>query len=260
MSPEALRAFLVDAVRDVAPGIVSSFGRTGGLRFKYGHEAITRVDGEVEKALTARIRERFPSHRIIGEEEGASGPREAAIRWTIDPIDGTLNYALGIPFFSTAMAVIEDERIVAGVVHDPLRQECFVAVAGHGAWCNDEALSVSDRDRAGEAIASTQSSRRGRFVRDDAIQLRVRRAFLKTRRLGSIALELAYVAAGRFDALLASKGEPQNLYDVAAGVLLVQEAGGRVGDGLGDLFREGSHELVASNGHLHEEILELVRP
>ena len=107
MSPEALCAFLVDAVRDVAPGIVSSFGRTGGLRFKYGHEAITRVDGEVEKALTARIRERFPSHRIIGEEEGASGPREAAIRWTIDPIDGTLNYALGIPFFSTAMAVID---------------------------------------------------------------------------------------------------------------------------------------------------------
>jgi myo-inositol-1(or 4)-monophosphatase len=254
----SLREFLTKSLRAVAPELRDTFGHTGELRFKHGREAITPVDGAVEARLTAVIREAYPTHRVVGEEAGASGPSQAETAWYIDPIDGTLNYSLGVPLFSTSVAVLQRGVAVAGAVLDPLRDECFSAARGGGAWCNDQRLAVSRRDRTAEAIASTQSSRSGRFVRDRSILNAVSMAFLKTRRLGSIALELSYVAAGRFDALVASKSTEQNLYDVAAGLLLVEEAGGRVSNGRGEDFREGDCELVVSNGLLHDEILELV--
>jgi myo-inositol-1(or 4)-monophosphatase len=256
--PRSLREFLIRSLRTVAPEVRDAFGHTGELRFKHGREAITPVDGAVEARLTAVIHEAYPTHRVVGEEAGASGHAGAETAWYIDPIDGTLNYSLGVPLFSTSVAVLRRGVAVAGAVLDPLRDECFSAARGGGAWCNDQRLAVSRRDCAAEAIASTQSSRSGRFVRDRSILNAVTLAFLKTRRLGSIALELSYVAAGRFDALVASKSTEQNLYDVAAGLLLVEEAGGRVSNGRGEEFGEGDCELVVSNGLLHDEILELV--
>lgn len=258
-SPARLRRFLRELLPGTRPLIVGSLGETGELRFKRGHEAITEVDARVEAWLRKRILAAFPDHRVVGEEQGEVGDDDASTRWHVDPIDGTLNYAVQIPLFSCSVGVWHRGRGVAGAVYDPLRDELFSAALGEGAFVGEEHLGVSDRSTVGEAIASTQSARSGRFVRDPRILSAVQRAFMKTRRLGSIALELAYVAAGRFDALLASKREPQNLYDVAAGMLLVEEAGGRVTNGRGEPFREGDNELVASNGHLHEEILQLLR-
>lgn len=259
-SSEALRAFIADLLGEVAPYVAERFGRTGPLRFKSGREAVTDVDIYVENHIARRILERFPEHGVQGEELGQSGSAGAAWQWHVDPVDGTLNYSLGIPILSTALAVVHDGEPVAGGIVDPLRGELFSAARGGGAFLGDSPVSVSDRRELSKAIVSLQSSRTGLFVREKELLHLMQVEPMKTRRLGSIALELAYVAAGRFDLLLAGKKVPQNLYDVLAGVLLVEEAGGRVTDASGAPFAAGSIELIASNGHVHDEVLGLVKP
>jgi len=258
-SPAGLRSFTRELLLAVAPAVAAGFGSTGPLRFKGGREAITDVDAQVEQELIARIRSRYGGHQISGEELGTHGGDEDW-KWHIDPIDGTLNYSVGIPFFCSSVAVTHRGRVMAGGVMDPLRGELFTAGRGAGAFLGEEPLRVSQRRDLREAIVSTQSSRSGLFVRDMALLQRIVVEPMKNRRLGTIALELAYVAAGRFDLLLAAKKVPQNLYDVAAGLLLVEEAGGRVSDAQGHDFQEGSIELVASNGWIHDEVLRLIRP
>lgn len=244
----------------VGPRIVEALGRTGPLTFKPGREAVTAVDREVETVLAERIRTDFPEHAVVGEEFGRSGPDDAAYEWHLDPIDGTMNFALGLPVFCVSLALLHEGTIVAGAILDPLHDALYVAARGEGAWSGDERLRVSDRATLREAIGSFQSSRHGRFVRDPAILHRLHHEIGKLRRMGSVALELAWVARGSFDVLLASKLEPQNLYDVAAGILLVEEAGGRVTDGHGRPFAAGANELVATNGHVHDAALALVAP
>lgn len=244
----------------VGPRIVDALGRTGPLTFKPGREAVTAVDREVEEVLAERIRSDFPDHAVIGEEFGRSGPAGAAWEWHVDPVDGTLNYALGIPIFSVSVALVHEGEIVAGAVFDPLADEIYCAARGEGAWRGEQPLHVSERATLPEAIGSFQSSHCGRFVQDATILQNLHQSIGKLRRLGSVALELAYVARGTFDVLLTSKREPQNLYDVAAGILLVEEAGGRVTDGRGRDFVEGANELVASNGLVHDATLALVAP
>jgi myo-inositol-1(or 4)-monophosphatase len=258
--PLALRAFIADLLQEAGERVARGFGTTGPLTFKRGREAITPIDSEVEGVLVTRIRTRFPEHRICGEERGESGARHSRWEWQLDPIDGTLNYSLGIPFFSVSIAVSDGGGVLAGGVIDPLRGELFLAARGSGAVLGQQRIHPSDRRTLSEAIVSTQLSSRGLFVREPALLQALHTRALKTRRLGTIALELAYVAAGRLDLLLAGKSVPQNIYDVAAGLLLVHEAGGRVTTGDGTPFGPASIELLASNGHVHDEALELLRP
>jgi myo-inositol-1(or 4)-monophosphatase len=257
--PASLRAFIGELLTEIGPYVAGEFGRTGPLRFKVGREAITHVDEEAERRLVARILDRYPDHAIEGEEGGLQGNPASAWVWHLDPIDGTLNYSIGIPLFSMSVGVMRGEELVAGGVMDPLRNELFTAGRGEGAWLGADRIEVTDRSGLRQAIVSTQSSRHGRFIRDAQMLKALQVETLKNRRLGSIALELAYVAAGRFDLLLAGKNVPQNLYDVAAGILLVEEAGGRVSDADGRPFGPGSFDLVASNGQVHDEVLEFVR-
>lgn len=252
------RAFVASLLEDVAPFVAAEFGHSGPLRFKPGREAVTDVDAEVERRLAARILEHYPDHAVVGEELGRSGSPGSVWEWHLDPLDGTLNYSLGIPLFSTAVVVLEHGCARVGGVMDPLRHDVFTAARGEGAFRGDEPIRVSRRATLREAITSLQSSRRGRFVRQDALRHALRTSLGKVRRLGSVALELAYVAAGRFDLMLLSKAEPPHLHDVAAGLLLVEEAGGRVTDSQGRPFDEGATELVVSNGHVHEEILAIL--
>lgn len=240
--------------------MVNRFGGTGPLTFKYGHEAVTEVDREVEDELSELILDRFPDHRILGEEAGARGREDADWIWHIDPIDGTLNYSVGIPVFSCSIAVEERGQLQAAGVLDPLREECFSAGLGVGAFLGEDRLEVSARGRFREAIVSTQFGRSSLFVDDPVLLQKMMREPLKVRRLGSIALEMAWVAAGRLDLMLAGKSTPPNIYDIAAGILLIEEAGGRVTDATGRPPSEGGCELIASNGLLHDELMEILRP
>lgn len=219
---------------------------------------MTHVDVEVERRLAARILELFPDHTVVGEESGRSGSPQGDWEWHLDPLDGTLNYSLGIPLFCTAVVVLHQGRAVVGGVIDPLRHEVFTAARGEGAFRGDERLAVSSRSSLRDSITSFQSSRRGRFVRSSALQHDLRVGLGKVRRLGSVALELAYVASGRLDLMLLSKSAPPHLHDVAAGLLLVEEAGGRVTDAQGRALDGRSHELVVSNGRVHDEVLAIL--
>jgi myo-inositol-1(or 4)-monophosphatase len=236
------------------------FLRTGPLQFKFAREAVTAADAEMERLLVRRIAATFPGDAVHGEELGpGAGAEEHGRVWHIDPIDGTLNFALGLPTFCTSFALMDGERIEAACVYAILQQECFTAVRGGGCRLGGEPVRVSDRADFGEAIISAQLQKGGRYVQNAALLQAILLRSMKMRRLGTIALELAYVAAGRFDALVAGRGRPQALYDVAAGILLVEEAGGRVTNHRGEPYRPGSTDLVASNGHVHDELIGIIR-
>jgi myo-inositol-1(or 4)-monophosphatase len=270
LSPRSLRRFITNVLWEVAESIVSRFGHTGPLTFKYGREAITEVDRQVEDKIAQAILARFPGHRFVGEEAGERGVEGAEWTWQVDPIDGTLNYSVGIPVFSSSVAVLHRGVLQAGGVLDPLRREMFSAARGEGAFVSrkDDAgeegeelpLKVSDRERFSEAVVSTQFGRYSVFVEHPELLQQMLRHPLKTRRLGSIAIELAWLAAGRIDLLLAGKRSPINFYDIAAGAILVEEAGGRITDGRGKPLSDDCREIIASNTRLHAELVEILNP
>ena len=187
------------------------------------------------------------------------GEAPAGRVWHVDPIDGTLNFALGLPNFCTSMALMDGDEILAACVHVPLHGETFTASRGEGARRDGRPLRVSERSRIADAIVSAQLQKRGRYVQNAALLQAILLRFMKMRRFGTIALEMAYLADGRFDAMVAGRGKPQQLYDVAAGMLLIQEAGGRVSDHHGEPYRPYTTDLVASNGHIHDELIALIR-
>lgn len=247
--------------REAAAAAMASYGATGPLRFKHGQEAITEADARIERMLRDRIAQAYPGDRVSGEELGAADPRAAARGrlWHLDPIDGTLNFALGLPGFCVSMALYRDGAPLAACVIQPPTADLFIAVAGRGARRNGAAMTVSRRDRLDEAVVSAQLKKQGRIVQDPALLQALTLRCMKTRRVGAIALELAWVACGGCDALVASFKTPIQPYDVAAGLLLVAEAGGRITDLQGAPYRLGGSELLASNGRVHLELVDLLR-
>jgi len=255
------------------------FKQTGALEFKYAREAVTRADRDIEMLISRRIQAAFPEDAIFGEEfgptqagqitgrnaaAGAAGDAPAATDlgggriWHLDPIDGTLNFALGLPNFCTSLALMDGDEILAACVFAPLHREGYTASLGGGTRLNGEAVQVSERGALSEAIISAQLQKGGRYVQKPGLLQAILLKTMKMRRLGTIALEMAYLAAGRYDAMIAGRGRPQQLYDVAAGILLVREAGGEVTDHLGKVYRPYTTDLVASNGLVHGELIDLI--
>ncbi len=235
------------------------FRRTGDLAFKHGQEAVTEADGRIEAMLRERIAGSFPDDGICGEEMG-DGPNAgtAARTWHLDPIDGTLNFALGLPGFCTSIALFEGGRPLAACIMQPAVGDLFTATLGRGACLNGRPIRVSARDRLAAAVVSTQLKKDGRVaLRPDMLQALLLRT-MKLRRVGAIALELAWTAAGFYDALLASFAGTIHIWDAGAGLLLVQEAGGLITDLEGRPYTPGGGELLASNGLVHRELLDLV--
>ncbi|HYN08525.1 MAG TPA: inositol monophosphatase family protein [Vicinamibacterales bacterium] len=245
------------------------FRRNPRVEKKGPIDLVTAADVEAEQSFRRLIADRFPSHAVLGEEAGASGLSKAAgvgratavaarWRWIIDPLDGTTNFAHGLAFFCVSIALEVDGQTELAVVYDPVGKELFSAERGGGAWLNGEPLRVSSRDVLIDALLCTGFPYSIR--EDQRRQVDVFAGFLgrsrAVRRLGSAALDLSYVAAGRFDGFWE---EQLHAWDVAAGVLIVQEAGGRVtgyDDEPIDLF---AGRIVASNGALHGAMLEVIR-
>ena len=200
---------------------------------------------------------RFPSHTFLGEESGGPTASTASCRWIVDPIDGTTNFAHGLALFCTSVALEVDGTIMAGAIYDPMADELFTAERGHGARLNGRRIAVTTEDTLINALLVTGFP----YTADEqrAEQLAIFAAFLAqsraVRRLGSAALDLCCVAAGRFDAFW-----EQNLHawDVAAGGLLVEEAGGRVTDYRGGPYTPFGREIVASNGAIHAHLLDVM--
>ncbi len=251
----------IETARAAGDILRDGFNRPHSIHLKTNAtDMATETDEAAEKLIVERLQAAFPEHSILGEEGGAYDVAGASYRWVIDPLDGTTNFAHGIPHFSVSIALTDgDGWPVIGVVYDPMRDECFVAAKGMGATLNDKPIGVSQTPALSQAVMASgfpydkwhdprnNADLWGHFV------VRSR----GVRRFGSAALDLAYVAAGRFDGYWEQKLNP---WDVLAGILLVQEGGGLVTgfDGTSDAIRATKPDLVASNGLFHPEILVVI--
>lgn len=195
-------------------------------QFKADGSIVTEADFAVQKRLTARLQERYPEFDLLGEEMDAQRQQELLAQnnaglWCLDPLDGTSNFTAGLPFFAISLALLIDHKPVLGVVYDPIRDECFTAQRGRGAWLNGVRLRVPSVDLPlGRCLAVVDFKRLGAL----AAKLAVRPPYSSQRNLGSVALEWCWLAAGRFHVYLHGK---QKLWDYAAGALILSEAGGR---------------------------------
>jgi myo-inositol-1(or 4)-monophosphatase len=223
-------------------------------------DLVTEIDREVERMFRALIAHRFPDHVVLAEEFSAPVERDRVARhtWIFDPVDGTTNYAHGLPIFCSAASLEIDGRPVVAAVYDPSRRELFTAQRGQGAWLNGVPMRVS---AAGALIDALLCTGFPYSVQQDARELLdlfgefLRRA-RAVRRLGSAQIDLCYVAAGRLDGFWEAKLNP---WDVSAGALLVEEAGGMVTDLSGGVFSSRAGQIVASNGRIHAQMIDVIR-
>lgn len=228
--------------------------------YKGDVDLVTVADRAVEKLIRTRLGEVFPDHGIYGEE-GTRERLEAEFRWYVDPLDGTTNFAHAFPHFAVSLGLEQrpagiapdaDGTLVAGVIYDPMRDELFTAERGSGAQLNGREVQVSRARELAEALLATGFPSRKRHASPN---IHFYQEFTLrshgVRRAGSAALDLAYVACGRMDAFWEFNLNP---WDTAAGILLVEEAGGHVTDYAGNKYRLASDEILASNGAFHEEL------
>jgi len=220
---------------------------------------VTESDTQSEALIKSAIAEAYPDDAYLGEETGASGDATKHGRWIVDPLDGTTNYVHGYRCFSVSIAFEREGLVQLGVVYDPMADELYRARRGQGAFCNDAALRVTDARELIDALLVTgfppqRSDEPPTNLRAFADLMQLAQAI---RRDGSAALDLCYVAAGRVDGFWETG---LHAWDVAAGTLIVEEAGGRVTDYRGESAHLDGGHVVASNGHIHHALLETLRP
>ena len=261
LSNDELLDVAEQAARAAGAVALQGFRTVLDIRSKGGTDIVTQYDHAAEEAALSIVRSHFPTHSFLAEESGASGSDEqgSPFVWLIDPIDGTHNYASQIPFWcvSVAVAEIAANIIRAGVIYDPLHDELFAATLGGGATVNGKPISVTSKTEVSEALVAYDIGHNpdiaSRMVDLVAwVQPRV----AKVRHLGSAALSLTYVAAGRIDAYYHLSLQP---WDIAAALLLIQEAGGIVTDWHGKPRVSGLGSAIASGKALHPALFKLLR-
>jgi len=238
--------------RDAGRLAHSAFGQSA-TSMKGRHDVVTAMDAEVERYIRRAIAARYPGDTIIGEEEGGAGASERV--WLIDPIDGTANYARGIPHYCVSIGYLERLVPTVGVLYDPSHDWLYSAARGEGAWRNGERLAVSRCDELGAATVECGWSTRRSTADYIALVSRVMDAGCAMRRVGSGALGLADVAAGRSEAYCEMH---INAWDVAAGVLLVREAGGHTNDFFAGAGLAAGNPLIATNDALCAKLADVI--
>lgn len=244
-----------DAARAGGRVLLEMLGRVT-VREKAPADLVTEADLASQNVISRIILEVFPDHRVLGEEQtdANAGKNDAEYCWIVDPLDGTTNFVHGVPHFSVSLALRHQKTLLAGVVFNPIADEMYSATAGGGAFLNGQPIHVSNVSTMSNALAGIGfppgSNRESADLR---AFLRALPVFQAMRRTGSAALNLAYVAAGRFDA---SWSFSTRIWDMAAGILLVREAGGIVTSPEGgEILSETSHYLAAATPELHARIL-----
>jgi myo-inositol-1(or 4)-monophosphatase len=249
---ESLSVFAQDIAQD-AGAILRKRQSEGFEIAKKGRvNLVTEADLEAEKLIIHRITECYPDHGILAEESGLQAEKSRDIRWIVDPLDGTTNYAHGYPFFCVSIGVAMGEEVVVGVVFDPVAREMFSAIRGQGAFLNGKSISVSRQDSMEDSLLVT-----GFSYEEDEIQENLKlfnRMMTKSRsvrRDGSAALDLCYVACGRYEGFWELSLHP---WDVAAGGLIVEEAGGQVSRFDASPATIYDREILATNGLIHRRL------
>ncbi|MET0753264.1 MAG: inositol monophosphatase family protein [Pyrinomonadaceae bacterium] len=251
--------FTIETAREAGQILLDKLGKINVSK-KGDINLVTEADLASEKLIIEKIRSHYPKHAILAEESGESLAiidGDKRWKWIIDPLDGTTNYAHGYPCFCVTIALEHDGEIVVGVTHDPTRNETFSAEKGQGASLNNKKIRVSDTEKLSESLIVTgfpyDIAKRENFARHLTEMLLKSRG---VRRDGSAAIDMAYVACGRFDGFWE---EGLNPWDVAAGVLFIEEAGGRVSYYDDSPFSIYKPPICASNGLIHSEMLDVLR-
>jgi myo-inositol-1(or 4)-monophosphatase len=252
-----LKQTLMEATRAGAAEITRFFNKDFTVSNKEGvNNLVTEADHAAEKAIMAVIKNHFPEHQILAEETGEI-IQDSNYKWIIDPIDGTVNFAHGIPLNCVSIGIEKDNNIVLAAVYNPHMNEFFFAEKGQGAFLNDKPIRVSAQTAIINACLVTGFPYTYINMPNGPLEIfdRFIRKGVPVRRLGSAAIDLCWVAAGRFDGFYEHKLEP---WDSAAGYLIVEEAGGKVTDFDGNLFSVYQHRILATNGKIHEEMLRVI--
>jgi myo-inositol-1(or 4)-monophosphatase len=251
---------MANAALKAARGLLRDFGEVEQLQVsvKGPGEFVSTADLKAERTLKTELTRARPGYGLLFEEGGAEAGTDPRHRWIVDPLDGTTNFLHGIPHFAISIALERDGEIVAGLIYDPVRDEMYSAEKGLGAFVNDRRLRVSARRQLGEAVIGTGMpfGERGDHPTYLTTLSAVMTATSGVRRMGAAALDLAYVAAGRFDGFWEFGLLP---WDIAAGLLLVREAGGYVSDLSGGHTMLTSGDVLAANDHLHLPLAALIR-
>lgn len=246
----------VEAARRAGSYQRHRFASPLSIELKGDKDLVTEVDRESERLIVEQLLTRFPHHSILAEE-GSCPHRESPFCWVIDPLDGTTNFAHAFPWFCVSIALVADSELVAGVIYNPINDELFTATRGGGAFLNGRRLRVSSRSPLKETLLGTG------FPYDCATDplnnfdnfMAFQKAARGIRRAGAAALDLAAVAAGRLDGFWELKLKP---WDVAAGVLMVREAGGMVSGFDGSAYSILHNRILASNGLIHDDMVALL--
>lgn len=249
--------FAINTAREAGQVILEKYGRKINVSKKGDINLVTEADLASEKLIIEKIKSYYPKHSILAEESGnAVVHGDSTWKWIIDPLDGTTNFAHGYPCFCVTIALEHEGKIVIGVTYDPTRNELFAAERGQGATLNNKPIRVSETEKLGESLIVTgfpydfkQKENFARHLTDFLLYSR------GVRRDGSAAIDLAYVACGRFDGFWE---EGLNPWDVAAGILLIEEAGGQVSYYDGSPHNLYKPPLLASNGLIHGEMIKVL--
>jgi myo-inositol-1(or 4)-monophosphatase len=258
MARSALLNVMVQAALKAGKSLSRDFGEVQNLQvsLKGPGDYVSQADRKAEKIVKEELLKARPTYGFLGEESEEIKGTDGSHRWIVDPLDGTTNFLHGIPMFATSIGLERSGEIVAGVVYNPATDELFTAEKGGGAFVNDRRLRVSARKNLSDAVVGCGiphlgQTMHGRFL----VQLRhVMGEVAGVRRFGSASLDLAYVAAGRLDGFWE---EGQHPWDMAAGIVLIREAGGFTSDLSGGADMFGSGTVVAGNEHIHKALLDV---
>jgi len=249
--------FLKKLTRRVGDFLIKGNHNRKTVQYKGVVDLVTQYDTQSQTFIVREIERRYPEHGILSEENVAKNTK-SGMKWIVDPLDGTTNFAHGLPIWSVSIALEYNGRIVAGVVYDPTREELFSAESGNGAYLNNSRISVSQTGELDKALLVTGFPYDIRKNKDNNIDNFKKFALCSqaVRRLGSAALDLCYTASGRFDGYWEYRLSP---WDQAAGMLILQEAGGKITDFQGGQFSIYGDQVLATNGLIHKQMVHVLR-
>ncbi|WP_368184401.1 inositol monophosphatase family protein [Aestuariibius sp. HNIBRBA575] len=260
MATSANLNVMIKTARIAGRGLLKDFGEVENLQVssKGPGDFVSKADKRAEEVIREALMEARPTYGFLGEEDGEVEGEDPTRRWIVDPLDGTTNFLHGLPHWAVSIALEHKGQIVSGVIYDPVKDELFFAEKGEGAWLNESRLRVSGRNRMIESIFATGLPFAGRADLPVTLKdlARLLPACAGVRRFGAASLDLAYVAAGRYDGFWERR---LNAWDMAAGLIIVKEAGGFVEplDPEGDILQDG--EVICANEPIFENFAKVIR-
>ena len=251
---------MVKACRKASKTLIRDFGEIENLQvsLKGPGDFVTNCDKKVEKILIDELLKARPNYSVLSEEIGKIN-NDDSFKWIIDPIDGTSNFLHGVPHFAISVGLEHNKEIICGIIYDPIKDEMFTAEKGNGSYLNNQRMRVSSRSKLEDCMIFTGGPRRDSKDRDLALKEYNKfslKVLVPIRKLGSAALDMAYVAAGRCDGFWQRN---LNYWDIAAGIILIKEAGGFVTDFNGENEYIQNKTILASNAKINKEMIEVLK-